>query len=337
MIERLGASGLATAAAQVTALACALQWAASGCTGDSGDGGTALGANGGQAGAGGAAGAAGAQGLAGNAGSSSAGRGGSAGAAAGAGGGGGSAGSGGAAAALCPEGALFCDDFEGAALGQAPGTPWRASTVAGTVAVDATRAFSGSRSVLATAANGPDFRRAFIALGGTSPIFPGAATEMYGRVMLWLEAAPTEVHWTIIQAQGPAAAGTHDAEYRYGGQHGTGRLMANYETNNGVATDCWDHSTTVLPTGAWACAEWHFAVATNEMQFWLDGTEVQDIHVIDRGEGCGGNALNGQWLAPPAFNNLLLGWEHYQPWQGDIRIWMDAVAVSTERVRCPAP
>ena len=336
MIERLGASGLATAA-QVTVLACALPWASSGCTGDSGEGGTALGANGGQAGAGGAAGAAGAQGLAGNAGSSSAGRGGSAGAAAGAGGGGGSAGSGGAAAALCPEGALFCDDFEGAALGQAPGNPWRASTVAGTVAVDATRAFSGSRSVLATAANGPDFRRAFIALGGTSPIFPGAATEMYGRVMLWLEAAPTEVHWTIIQAQGPAAAGTHDAEYRYGGQHGTGRLMANYETNNGVATDCWDHSTTVLPTGAWACAEWHFAVATNEMQFWLDGTEVQDIHVIDRGEGCGGNALNGQWLAPPAFNNLLLGWEHYQPWQGDIRIWMDAVAVSTERVRCPAP
>jgi hypothetical protein len=232
---------------------------------------------------------------------------------------------------------LFCDDFEARAVGQPPDGPWRASTNAGTVAVDATRAFSGSQSVLATAPNGPNYRRAFIGLGNTSPIFPGASREMYGRVMVWLEAAPTEVHWTMIQAQGPAAAGTHDAEYRYGGQHGTGRLMANYETNNGVATDCWDHSATVIPTGSWACAEWHFVVATNELQFWLNGDEVQDIHVTDRGEGCGGNALNGQWLAPPAFDNLLLGWEHYQAWPGDIRIWMDDVAVSTERLHCPAP
>jgi hypothetical protein len=155
--------------------------------------------------------------------------------------------------------------------------------------------------------------------------------------MIWLEAAPTEVHWTMIQGQGRAADGTHDAEYRYGGQHGTGRLMANYETNNNVKTDCWDHSETVVPTGKWACAEWRFAVATNEMQFWLDGSEVSDIHVTDRGEGCGGNDLNGQWLAPPAFDNLFLGWEHYQAWSGDIRIWLDAVAVSTERLGCPAP
>jgi hypothetical protein len=314
------------------ALAGALPWMFSACTGDS-DASTALGASAGRAGAGGTSGVAGSQGLAGNAGSSSAGSGGTA----GAGGLGGAAGSAGAAAALCPQGALFCDDFEGAALGQAPGAPWRASTSAGSVAVDATRAFSGSQSVLASAPNGPNFRRAFISLGSTSPIFPGASTELYGRVMLWLEAAPTEVHWTIIQAQGPAADGTHDAEYRYGGQHGTGRLMANYETNNMVATDCWDHSATVIPTGSWACAEWHFVVATNEMQFWLNGNEVQDMHVTGRGEGCGGTDLNGQWLAPPAFNNLLLGWEHYQRWPGDIRIWMDAVAVSTERLRCPAP
>jgi len=312
----------------------------SACTGDTGDGNVALGgagAKGGAAGVSGGAGTAGSQGVAGSAGSSNAGSGGSAGTGA-AGGSGGVAGAGGAAmAALCPPGALFCDDFESATLGQPPGSPWRASTSAGSVAVDATRAFSGSKSVLATAPNGPNFRRAFIGLGSGSPVFPGAASEMYGRAMLWLEAAPSEVHWTIIQAQGPAADGTHDAEYRYGGQHGTGRLMANYETNNMVATDCWDHSQTVIPTGSWACAEWHFKVASNEMQFWLNGSEVQDIHVTDRGEGCGGNALNGQWLAPPAFNDLLLGWEQYQAWQGDIRIWVDGVAVSTERLGCPAP
>ena len=300
----------------------------SACTSDSGDDGTALGGAGGSAGAPGSAGSAGT----GSAGSAGAASGGSAGSAAA-----GSGGLGGSGSGLCPTGALFCDDFEEDAVGQPPADPWRASTNAGTVAVDSTRAFSGSKAVLATAPNGPNYRRAFIGLGSGSPIFPGAASELYGRAMIWLEAAPTEVHWTMIQAQGRAAAGTHDAEYRYGGQHGTGRLMANYETNNNVRTDCWDHSETVVPTGKWACAEWRFAVATNEMQFWLDGTEVSDIHVTDRGEGCGGNDLNGQWLAPPAFDNLFLGWEHYQAWSGDIRIWLDAVAVSTQRLGCPAP
>jgi hypothetical protein len=307
------------------------------CTSDSSDDAAALAGGGGSAGALGSAGsaAAGAAGSAGEGSGGSAGEGssGSAGNSAGAGGLGGSGGG----AGLCPAGALFCDDFETDAVGQPPAEPWRASTNAGTVAVDSTRAFSGSNALLATAPNGPNYRRAFIGLGSGSPIFPGAASEMYGRAMIWLEAAPTEVHWTMIQAQGRAAVGTHDAEYRYGGQHGTGLLMANYETNNNVRTDCWDHSQTVVPTGKWACVEWRFAVATNEMQFWLDGTEISDIHVTDRGEGCGGNDLNGQWLAPPAFDNLFLGWEHYQAWSGDIRIWLDAVAVSTERVGCPAP
>jgi len=300
----------------------------SSCTSD-GDGGAALGGSAGASG--GSAGSSAAAGSAGSAGASS---GGAAGSSAAGSGGLGGAGSG---VATCPAGALFCDDFEEDAVGQPPAAPWSPSTNAGTVAVDSTRAFSGSKAVLASAPNGPTYRRAFIGLGSGSPIFPGAASEMYGRAMIWLEAAPTEVHWTMIQAQGPAADGTHNAEYRYGGQHGTGRLMANYETNNNVKTDCYDHSQTVVPTGKWACAEWRFAVATNEMQFWLDGTEVQDIHVTDRGEGCGGTDLNGQWLAPPAFDNLFLGWEHYQPWSGDIRIWLDAVAVSTERLGCPAP
>ena len=300
------------------------------CTSNDGNGGSAPGGAGGSAGAAASAGSSGSGGSAGSAAS-----GGSAGSS-------GSPGTGGSAGAssgsvACPTGALFCADFEEDALGQPPAAPWAASTNAGTVAVDATHAFSGSHAVLATAPNGPTYRRAFIGLGNNSPIFPGAATEMYGRAMIWLEAAPTEVHWTMIQAQGPAADGTHNAEYRYGGQHGTGRLMANYETNNNVRTDCYDHSATVVPTGRWACAEWRFAVASNEMQFWLDGSEVDDIHVTDRGEGCGGNDLNGQWLAPPAFNTLFLGWEHYQAWNGDIRIWLDAVAVSTERIGCPAP
>lgn len=270
--------------------------------------------------------------------------------AAGTGGGAGSAGTAGSGggpsgAALCPEGALFCDDFEDDTSGQVPASPWEpATTAGGVVTVDATRAFSGTNALLASAPGGAQYRRAYTALRAASGIFPGAAQEMYGRAMFWLDAAPTEVHWTIIQGEGRAASDTHNVLYRYGGQHGTGRFMANYETTAPVVSDCWHHSATVIPTQTWTCLEWRFATETNEMQLWMDGTELTDIAVAGTPQngaefGCPANAdpsLGGQWLAPPAFESLYLGWEHYQPVATDTNLWIDGVAVSTERLGCPA-
>lgn len=244
------------------------------------------------------------------------------------------------AAEVCPAGAVFCDDFEDDATGQGPGDPWRNDTNGATVNVETQRAFSGTNAVHVTAPTGAAYRRGYFALdqGSSANVFPALAQEMYGRAMMWLEEAPdTAIHWTFIQGEG--TSGTmppHNRLYRYGGQQQGGLgLMANFETTT-IATDCWDHSEATMPTGTWACVEWRFAVATNEMQFWLNGEELEDIHVIGSGEGCIGNALNGQWLAPPAFQTLYLGWEHYQPAGNDINLWVDAVAVSNERLGCPA-
>ena len=55
------------------------------------------------------------------------------------------------------------------------------------------------------------------------------------------------------------------------------------------------------------------------------------------GEGCVANDLGGQWLAPPAFQTLYLGWEHYQQTMNPIDLWMDDIVVDTKRVGCPAP
>jgi polysaccharide lyase-like protein len=255
----------------------------------------------------------------------------------------GAAGTGSTAVAICPEGSLFCDDFEQAALG-AVAAPWRTSANAATVVVDEVQAFSGTKAVHVNAPQAGTYHRGYFALdqGSSANIFPAVAQEMYGRAMMYLPVLPNaDVHWTFIQGEGVAAASpdvpTHNALYRYGGQHQNGaQLMANYETTTPVATDCWDHSASVLPTAKWTCVEWHFKVATNEMQFWLEGNELADIHVIDRGEGCGGDDLGGQWLAPPAFQTLYLGWEHYQQTQNPIDLWVDAVVVDTKRVGCPA-
>jgi hypothetical protein len=254
---------------------------------------------------------------------------------------GGSAGAGNpGAGALCPEGSLFCDDFEDAALG-ALVAPWRPSTNMATVNVDEVQAFSGTKAMHVNAPQAGTNHRGYAALdqGSSAGIFPAAAQEMYGRAMVYLADYPNaDVHWTFIQGEGRAADDTHNALYRYGGQHQNGaQLMANYETTMGVATDCWDHSASVLPEATWTCVEWHFTVASNDMQFWLNGSELSDIHVTQMGEGCGGHALNDQWLAPPAFQTLYLGWEHYQQTMNPIDLWMDDVVVDTKRVGCPAP
>lgn len=195
------------------------------------------------------------------------------------------------------------------------------------------RAFSGDKSVHVSNTQGA-YKRAYFSVEG-APLFPGAGAEMYGRMMMWLEATPADgVHWTFIQGEGPSEDGTYDIFYRYGGQH-QGKLMANFETQ-GKATDCWDHSATVMPTQKWACLEWRFNVATDEMQFWLDNTEITDIHTTGTGEGCVSNDLNGAWPAPKQFEVLRLGFEKYQE-SAALNTWIDDVVVGTERVGCPSP
>jgi hypothetical protein len=252
-----------------------------------------------------------------------------------------------ATVANCPANALFCDDFEDDTVGQFPGAPWQNQTGSGaTVVVDGQQAFSGSMAVHVNAPPNGSYRRGYFSLvqgkGGTN-IFPAVSKVMFGRAMMWLDATPnTTVHWSVIQAEGEAADGTHATYYRYGGQQQNGAgLMASYDTSNGVSTDCYTHSAMRMPTKTRTCMEWRFSSQTNELQLWMNGNDVSDIHVVDRpttaGSGCLGNATNGEWIAPPNFTTLHLGWESYQTANNDRNLWVDDVVVSTERIGCPTP
>jgi hypothetical protein len=86
--------------------------------------------------------------------------------------------------------------------------------------------------------------------------------------------------------------------------------------------------------------EWHFDGDKNEMQYWLDGEPLEDIHVAERTDAADSNCvhqedLHGVWLAPPAFQSLYLGLERYDATQNDQNLWIDDVAVSQSRVGCP--
>jgi hypothetical protein len=200
------------------------------------------------------------------------------------------------------------------------------------VAVDTTHASSGTKAVRFTTDGGTGtYRRAFISIEG-APVFPVAGNVFYGRMLVWLTAAPAgSVHWTNIQGEGPVPNMNFRAYSRYGGQLQK-RLMANYETQ-GVASDCWQHSATTMPEGRWTCMEWRFNGPNNEMNFWLDGVSLLDLTVIARGSGCIAQGTAGNWYSP-TYDTVRLGWEHYQQSIAH-DLWIDDVALDTKRIGCP--
>jgi hypothetical protein len=238
--------------------------------------------------------------------------------------------------------ALFCDDFESYTTGQAPGGKWTRRTNNGSVTVDETQHVSGTKAAKFTTTGTSSSKTAFLRMLDAS-VFPVPNNTFYGRMLFYLESAPTSsVHWTFVQGSGLIAGQTYRAQYRYGGQQPVGdgnQLMANYETpdsygGNGPSTDCWHHANgKAVPTGRWACAEWKFDGANNEMRFWLDGAAVEDLTVIGTGQGCVSQAADYPWTAPN-FSELEIGWESYQT-DSDRTLYIDDVVISTTAIGCP--
>lgn len=238
---------------------------------------------------------------------------------------------GGAGSADNCAGTLICDNFESYA--SKPGAPWTVSTNQGTVAIDTTRYRSGKQSVKFSTTGANNYQRAFIGIEGAP--FPLADNAFYGRMMIYATSAANDgVHWTMIQAEGPVAAqGITTASVRYGGQQ-MKSLMANYDST-GKKSDCWQHSSTKMPEGQWACMQWYFDGKTNTQKFWLNGKAIDDLTTTGQGQGCVAHETNDMWYFPQGFSKAYVGWESYQ--KDDAReVWIDDVALSTQPIACPA-
>jgi hypothetical protein len=241
---------------------------------------------------------------------------------------------------------LFADDFESHAAGQHPGAPWSEATFksGAVIAVGSEHSFSGRQALHIFTPRGAKYRRGYVAIHLKTPV-PEAMPGMYGRAHVFLDAAPVAlagappVHWTLLQGEGRSADDRYNSIYRLGveGKGGT-QLMANFETTPPVTTDCKRNSARALPVGRWTCVEWHMEVASNEMQFWLDGRKV--AHVSGRvaaANACRGNDLQGEWRAPPRFDSFYIGFERYADSANDQNLWIDDVALSKTRVGCSTP
>ena len=252
--------------------------------------------------------------------------------------------------AACPA-ALFCDDFESFEAGKLPSGAWSPFQLNGTVRVDDSRAYRSALSVKATTlATSEAYKVAVIGLIG-APVVPVPDEAFYGRMMFYLESAPsTLVHWTFIAASGVVPGRAYSAEYRYGGEllveggeAGGSLLKAGYDTTDfyqtppvGPHTDCHkDGASAVLPVGRWACAEWFFDGPNAQMRFWLDGAELAEIGVDGTGAGCDAQDAGYTWVAP-AFSNISVGWKSYQV-DDERSIWIDDVVIGSSKVGCPSP
>jgi hypothetical protein len=237
---------------------------------------------------------------------------------------------------------LFTDDFESHAPGEIPGAPWKEETYrsGARVVVDEVRAHSGRRALHVYTPAGARYRRGYVAIHLGQPV-PQAQSGMFGRAWIWLDAAPVAlpgagpVHWTLLQGEGRSADDRYNSIYRLGlEQQGGTQLMANFETTPPVTTDCKQQSRLRLPVGTWACVEWHFEVASQELDFWLDGKRVTRVKRGVGAQACRGQDLQAEWRAPPRFDSLYIGFERYADSANDQNLWVDDVVLSKARVGC---
>lgn len=249
---------------------------------------------------------------------------------AGAGNGGSSAGNGGSAGAPGGAGAtsmgspcharsglLACDDFEAATPGAVPASPWSTAINGdGTVTVDASSpAHSGTKSVHV---HGTGFQTLLVYHDAAT--LPQASGRFYVRAFLRLAEALTPGHNTFVLADTFAAPGAGNT-LRLGEQNSmlmmtVGGDAHGYLSNQNYYTD---HLPGVaFKVAAYSCLELLLDAPHTEIEVWVDGMDIPDLHVTD--------------LAHENYDALRFGFEKYAGPESDI--WYDDIALGTERIGC---
>ena len=217
----------------------------------------------------------------------------------GAGGGGGSGGSSGGSASCASY--TLCDDFEGAAPGDAA-SAWTIIKNGYTVETVTTQAHSGTHSVhvMATANNGYGYI-------SETKTFP--ATDFWGRAYMRI-VAPSSGH-EVFAGLDTNAMEPQGEQVRLLNNTGGGNIVTNRRSD-----DMSKGSATKIPMSTWFCYEWH--ETPSKLSIYLDGKELTDV--------------DESWVEP-TFVAFVLGFERFSGGTaGDI--WIDDVAVNSAQIGC---
>lgn len=233
----------------------------------------------------------------------------------------------------CSRDVVLCDDFESRDAGDFPDPlTWSRNATAGiTIAIDTTRAARGTKSVRFTTPNVPS--EAYIR---ETKSFAVTHNAFYGRLFYYQQAPGPQkfAHWNVIEATGPQVVDgvQMTSFYRYGGVS-LGGIFNNYlfqfehrprEPNYVEIGQAEDKQ--LEPLGQWVCLEWFFDGDATEGRLWKDGVELPALHAT--------SPFNGVSFTMPVFNGLNIGWAHYQNPEAGFEVWVDEVAVDTQRIGC---
>ncbi len=290
--------------------------------GNVGSGGSSSGGAAGSSSNGGKGGAGGLAGTGGKGGAGAVGSGGSSGGSSGAGGHAGSGGTsqgggtgGGSSASHCGArpGMVFCDDFEADAAG-APPAPWTTSingSASAIVSIDATDpAASGAKSVhIQDGPNAADYQT-LLALHDSS-VLPVAGGRLYLRFYIRLAAPMTTDHNAFVLGDLFATQGNGN-NLIFGEQN---QKLAESINNDGQGATS---KTGSITAGVWTCVELLLDHNGPEIDVWVDGTEVSDLH-------------STAWKVD-AYDYLRFGFIKFGGPASEI--WYDDIAIGTQSIGC---
>ncbi len=228
----------------------------------------------------------------------------------------------------CPiVGSLLCDGFEGSAP-DAADSPFKFEVGAGsTGVVDTTKSFRGTKSVHLKTNGGQGFITETSTFTGAT-----AATNnnQWGRIWIWFEtkAAPAS-HDVFIRLEDTASKAESAQLHVAGGSRG--QLASEIRSGSDLYhPKILDPAPKPLPDGTvgfplatpkWQCWEWH-TTADNTLDFYIDGVEYTKMKVV----------AADKWPFP-IFKKLYLGFMQFGTTPAT-ELWIDEVAVSSERVGC---
>jgi hypothetical protein len=213
-------------------------------------------------------------------------------------------------------GLMFCETFEAQAPGPAPAMPPWSSSIngEGELVIDDSTAHSGTRALKA---HGAGFNT-FLVL--SSELLPSASGRLHVRSFVRMAEAMSAGHNTFIVADTQAAPGAGNA-FRFGEMNGMLMYTVSGDTHGALAND--NYYTDHMPGAAfqpmtWACLEVALDHQKPEIQVWLDGVEIADLH-------------HGDWPLDP-YDALRFGFEKYAGPVSDI--WYDDIAIGSTRLGC---
>jgi hypothetical protein len=207
----------------------------------------------------------------------------------------------------------------------------------GTLAIDTTRAYSGTHALKAHITGGGSGGGRLWARNGA--LFAPTRRHLFGRFMMWSEREANSVHWTLFGASGVVPAGPsagHTATYLFSAAEDKKFMAVFYD--NQTQQDCWHHSQQLVPVAAptdhWTCVAFEADADAIRYRMSLDGTPVTSFSVDTTGDGCLNAPATTPWYGP-SFDQFYLGAMSFHPMSGPLDVWFDDLVIDTTPVMCP--